>query len=343
MSVAPAVSARARDASSTAALRLRGLDVNFRTRQGLVPAVRDVSLDVRRGEFLALLGESGSGKSVTARAIMGLTSGGGADVTADELVVAGTDVLRCSPEELRRLRGSTVSLVFQDALSALNPVLTIGEQIGDMYRQHRGASRKEARKQAGEMLSLVGIPGASSRIDDYPHQFSGGMRQRLLIAMAIALQPELLIADEPTTALDVTVQAQILELLDRLRTELDMGVLLITHDLGVVCQVADSVAVMYAGRIVEHASADALFDRPAHPYTEALLNSVPQARRIGSSLPVIPGSPPRPAAKPSGCPFHPRCTWAVDTCRSIRPPLEAIAPARESACFRSLEVLDANA
>ena len=343
MPVAPAPTTRPPDAPPTAALRLRGLDVTFRTRRGLVPAVRDVSLDVRRGEFLALLGESGSGKSVTARAIMGLTAGSGAEVHADELVVAGHDLRGLAPDQLRRLRGSTVSLVFQDALSALNPVLTIGAQIGDMYRQHQGASRKDARRQAAEMLSLVGIPGASSRIDDYPHQFSGGMRQRLLIAMAIALQPELLIADEPTTALDVTVQAQILELLDRLRTDLDMGVMLITHDLGVVCQVADSVAVMYAGRIVERASADALFDRPGHPYTEALLNSVPQAGRIGHSLPVIPGSPPRPSAQPSGCPFHPRCAWAVDTCRTSRPPLEDVAPARQSACFRSQEVLDVDA
>ncbi|GAA5017077.1 ABC transporter ATP-binding protein [Terrabacter aeriphilus] len=342
MPAAPAPSARPTQAPPTAALRLRGLDVTFRTRRGPVPAVRDVSLDVRRGEFLALLGESGSGKSVTARAIMGLT-GSGADVSADELRVAGTDVLTSTPEQLRRLRGATVSLVFQDALSALNPVLTIGAQIGELYRQHQGASRKESRRRATEMLSLVGIPAASSRVDDYPHQFSGGMRQRLLIAMAIALEPELLIADEPTTALDVTVQAQILELLDRLRTELDMGVVLITHDLGVVCQVADSVAVMYAGRIVERASADALFDRPGHPYTQALLGSVPQAGRIGHALPVIPGSPPHPGAQPSGCPFHPRCAWAVDACRDTRPPLEAVAPARESACFRALEVLDAHA
>jgi oligopeptide/dipeptide ABC transporter ATP-binding protein len=300
-----------------------------------------VNLDVRRGELLALLGESGSGKSVTARALMGLHEGTGATVTADSVEVAGHDVLRCSPDELRRLRGATVSMVFQDALSALNPVLSIGDQIGEMYRQHQGLSRKQAQLRAIEMLDLVGIPAARTRVGDYPHQFSGGMRQRLLIAMAIALEPELLIADEPTTALDVTVQAQILELLDRLRRDLDMGVLLITHDLGVVCEVADSVAVMYAGRIVERASADALFDQPAHPYTAALLTSVPQAGGIGSELPVIQGSPPRPAALPSGCSFHPRCSWAVEQCQNTRPDLVPVTTDRAAACLRAEEVLRA--
>jgi len=323
----------------TAALRVRGLSVSFHNRRGPIPAVRDVNLDVARGELLALLGESGSGKSATARAIMGLHAGSSAEVSAESMEVAGTDLLTCSPEQLRKLRGSTMSLIFQDALSALNPVLSIGDQIGELYRQHQGASKKQARLKAGEMLSLVGIPGAMSRIDDYPHQFSGGMRQRLLIAMAIALEPELLIADEPTTALDVTVQAQILELLDRLRRDLDMGVLLITHDLGVVCEVADKVAVMYAGRIVETASADALFSQPAHPYTEALLTSVPQAGRIGSELPVIPGSPPVPSALPSGCAFHPRCAWALDECHVTRPELVSVAADRAAACLRTEEVI----
>lgn len=325
--------------TEAAALQVRGLSVSFRSRRGPIRAVRDVDLDVRRGELLALLGESGSGKSVTARAVMGLHDPASTEVTADTLSVAGHDLLHASPEERRRLRGPTVSLVFQDALSALNPVLSIGDQIGEMYRHHRGLSRKQARLRAVEMLELVGIPAARARVDDYPHQFSGGMRQRLLIAMAIALEPELLIADEPTTALDVTVQAQILELLDRLRRELDMGVLLITHDLGVVCEVADSVAVMYAGRIVERASADALFDRPAHPYTAALLTSVPQAAGIGAELPVIHGSPPRPAALPSGCSFHPRCSWAVAQCQTTRPELAVVGDDRAAACLRAEEVL----
>ncbi len=325
------------------ALRLRGLSVGFESRRGLVPAVRDVSLDLARGRLLALLGESGSGKSVTARAIMGLHDPQSTRVTAQNLEVGGRDLQAMSPDQLRRLRGARMSLVFQDALSALNPVLTIGDQIGELYRQHDGASRKQARARSVDVLELVGIPGARGRIDNYPHQFSGGMRQRLLIAMAIALGPELLIADEPTTALDVTVQAQILELLDRLRRELDMGVLLITHDLGVVCEVADTVAVMYAGRIVETADADALFDKPAHPYTEALLTSVPALGHIGSELPVIPGSPPVPTALPSGCSFHPRCSWAVDTCRVHRPELRPVEAGRRAACIRSEEVLRAGA
>ncbi len=328
-----------RPADPTPALRLRGLSVSFQSRRGAIPAVRDVSLDVARGQLLALLGESGSGKSVTARAIMGLHDPRSTDVSATTLEVAGVALQTQGAEQLRRLRGSTMSLVFQDALSALNPVLTIGDQIGELYRQHQGASRKQARSQAAEMLALVGIPGATARIDDYPHQFSGGMRQRLLIAMAIALEPELLIADEPTTALDVTVQAQILDLLDRLRRELNMGVLLITHDLGVVCEVADTVAVMYAGRIVETASADALFDHPAHPYTEALLTSVPTLGHVGSELPVIPGSPPVPAALPTGCAFHPRCSWTVEACLTTRPELVTVGPGRQSACLRTKEVI----
>ena len=323
------------------ALRVRGLSVSFDSRTGPVPAVRGVDLDLARGRLLALLGESGSGKSVTARALMGLHDRRSTTVTADVIEVAGHDVLTASPEQLRRMRGASVSLVFQDALSALNPVLTIGDQIGELYRQHQGVGRKQARSRAIEMLELVGIPGARSRVDAYPHQFSGGMRQRLLIAMAIALEPDLLIADEPTTALDVTVQAQILELLDRLRRDLDMGVLLITHDLGVVCEVADTVAVMYAGRIVETADADALFDQPAHPYAEALLTSVPSLGHVGAELPVIPGSPPIPTALPSGCPFHPRCSWAVDACRDTTPELRTVAPGRQAACLRSEEVLRA--
>jgi len=303
-----------------------------------MPAVRDVDLEVAQGQLLALLGESGSGKSVTARAVMGLHDDR-SRVTADAIEVAGHDLLATSPDGLRRLRGATMSLVFQDALSALNPVLTIGDQIGELFRQHEGASRKLARARSIEMLELVGIPGARGRVDSYPHQFSGGMRQRLLIAMAIALEPQLLIADEPTTALDVTVQAQILELLDRLRRDLDMGVLLITHDLGVVCEVADTVAVMYAGRIVETSSAEELFDHPAHPYTEALLASVPTVGHVGARLPVIPGSPPVPTALPTGCPFHPRCSWVVDECRTTRPELLPVTVGRTAACLRSQEVL----
>jgi oligopeptide transport system ATP-binding protein len=323
-----------------AALRVRGLSVTFATQRGDLPAAVDVDLDVDRGELVALLGESGSGKSVTARAAMGL-SPANARVSAKELRVGDHDLLALREEERRRLRGASVSLVLQDALSALNPVLSVGDQVGELFRVHRGLSRGEARRRVVELLRLVGIPGAERRAGDYPHQFSGGMRQRILVAMSIALEPELLIADEPTTALDVTVQAQILELLDRLRRELDMAVLLITHDLGVVSEVADRVAVMYAGRIVETGLADDLLVRPAHPYTEALLRAMPQAGDADEDLPAIPGGPPDPMRLPPGCSFAPRCRWAVDRCRVERPELLDQAGARASACHRATEVLGA--
>jgi len=319
------------------ALSLRALNVTFRTRRGELRAAADVDLEVGRAELVALVGESGSGKSVTARAILGLDALN-AHVAADELQIDGHDLLVLSAEQRRLLRGPSVSLVFQDALSALNPVLTVGDQIGETFRVHRGMSRREARREAADLLELVGIPGATQRVRDYPHQFSGGMRQRILIAMAIALDPALLVADEPTTALDVTVQAQILELLDRLRRDLGMGVLLITHDLGVVSEIADRVAVMYAGRIVETGTADELLRRPAHPYTGALLRSVPQGRTGGELVP-IPGAPPNLARLPSGCAFAPRCGWAVDHCWTVRPDPYLLSGDRTSACHRAQEVL----
>jgi oligopeptide transport system ATP-binding protein len=315
------------------ALRVRGLSVSFQMDHGPVEAVRHVDLDVPRGQLVALLGESGSGKSVTARAVMGL-AGPGATVSADEITVAGTDLRAATPRQLREYRGTRMSLVLQDALSALNPVLTIGDQLGELFRVHSGASKKAARAKAADLLGMVGIPAPAKRIGDYPHQFSGGMRQRILIAMAIALEPELLIADEPTTALDVTVQAQILDLLESLRTQLDMGVLLITHDLAVVSEVADRLAVMYAGRVVEAGDADTVLSRPSHPYTEALLKSVPQLEHHGADLFTIPGSPPNPARVPSGCPFHPRCHRAVDECSTVRPELVPLA-GRTVACHQS--------
>jgi oligopeptide transport system ATP-binding protein len=319
------------------ALSVRGLSVTFATRQGSVPAVVDVGFDVRPGELVALLGESGSGKSVTARAVMGL-SAAGAVVTADRLRLGGTDLLALSDREYRKVRGPRVSMVFQDALSALNPVLTIGDQIGELFRAHRGMSRRQARAEAVDLLGQVGIPAPAQRVGDHPHQFSGGMRQRILIAMAIALRPDLIIADEPTTALDVTVQAQILDLLDSLRHELNMAVLLITHDLGVVSEVADRLLVMYAGRVVEAGDADALLDHPAHPYTRALLRSVPEV--TGNDLYTIPGSPPGPTARPAGCAFHPRCDWVVPDCADTRPLLDPLPGGRAAACHRAKEVLN---
>lgn len=312
------------------ALRVRSLSVAF----GGIPAVRHVDLDVARGELVALLGESGSGKSVTARAVMGLT-GPGSHVAAEEISLGDTSLLGADERTLRPLRGRRMSLVLQDALSALNPVLTIGDQLGELFRVHSGASRKTARQRAAEMLGVVGIPAPRQRIGDYPHQFSGGMRQRILIAMAIALEPELLIADEPTTALDVTVQAQILELLAGLREQFDMGVLLITHDLGVVTEVADRLAVMYAGRVVEQGDADAVLDLPAHPYTEALLQSMPRLEHRGGELRTIPGAPPNPTNVPSGCPFHPRCHRVVDQCATVRPELIQIGESRTVECHQA--------
>ncbi len=309
--------------SVNTALHVRGLSVSFRLDGGPVEAVRHVDLDVPRGQLVALLGESGSGKSVTARAVMGL-AGQGATVTADELTLGDTDLRTVSPGRLRELRGTRMSLVLQDALSALNPVLTIGDQLGELFRVHRGASKKAAKAKAVDLLGMVGIPAPARRVDDYPHQFSGGMRQRILIAMAIALEPELLIADEPTTALDVTVQAQILDLLGELRSQLDMGVLLITHDLAVVSEVADQLAVMYAGRVVEAGDADTVLNRPGHPYTEALLRSVPRLEDQGGDLFTIPGAPPNPTRVPAGCPFHPRCHRAVEACRTDLPRLEVV-------------------
>ena len=325
-----------------AALQVRGLSVTFRTRRGPVPAVVDVDLDVRRGELVALLGESGSGKSAAARAMMGL-SATNATVHADRIQLGETDLLTLGERQRREIRGNRMSMVFQDALSALNPVLSIGDQLGELFREHRDMSRRQARAAAIDLLGQVGIPAPTRRVADYPHQFSGGMRQRILIAMAIALRPELIIADEPTTALDVTVQAQILELLDSLRRDLDLAVLLITHDLGVVSEVADRVVVMYAGRVVESGSADDLLMRPAHPYTEALLRSVPQVEQRGQELYAIPGSPPSPTNQPGGCPFHPRCARAFDRCPTERPALSVVTAGRTSACHIAEEVLHATA
>ncbi|MEI3849400.1 MULTISPECIES: ABC transporter ATP-binding protein [unclassified Microbacterium] len=332
-----AVAGPTSSAKDDVVLDTAGLRVVIGKGADATPIVHGVDLRVRRGEVVALLGESGSGKSVTARALMGLQED--AVVTAERLVLGSTDLLTCAPEQRRRLRGESMSLVLQDALSALNPVLTIGDQIGELIRAHRALPRAAARGRAAELLTLVGIPSASRRIDDYPHQFSGGMRQRILIAMAIALEPRLLIADEPTTALDVTVQAQILDLLERLRRELGMGVLLITHDLGVVMEVADRVCVMYAGRIVEAGEADSVLTRPAHPYTEALLRSIPQGATRGEALFAIPGSPPNPATHTSGCAFAPRCHMVIERCRSERPPLAMARASQVSACFRTEDLL----
>lgn len=311
-------------------LSVSGLDVSFRTMRGDVKAVSDVSFDLRRGEVLALVGESGSGKSVSTRAVMGIVRGN-AIINAKRMELGGQDLLTLDEEAKRKLRGRTISLVFQDALSALNPVLSIGDQLGELYRTHLGLSRRDARQRSIELLRSVHIASADKRIDDYPHQFSGGMRQRILIASAIALKPDVLIADEPTTALDVTVQAQILDLLDELREELGMAILLITHDLGVVARMAERVAVMYAGRLVETGTVDDIFRAPAHPYTAALLASAPRIETV-EKLEPIKGSPPNLVAPPPGCSFNPRCIYRRELCIEVRPELVSDIPGRARAC-----------
>ncbi|MBB4938037.1 oligopeptide transport system ATP-binding protein [Streptosporangium album] len=321
-------------------LAVDDLHVEFVTRQGVVKAVNGVSYSLNPGETLAVLGESGSGKSVTAQAIMGILDMPPARVPRGEIRFRGTDLLRLSEDARSQVRGQRIAMIFQDALSALNPVFTVGAQIGEMFRVHRGVSRREAEKKAIELMDRVRIPGAKQRVHDYPHQFSGGMRQRIMIAMSIALDPEVLIADEPTTALDVTVQAQIMELLAELQRESNMGLILITHDLGVVADVADKIAVMYGGRIVENALVHDIYRAPAHPYAKGLLDSIPRVDQKGQELYAIKGMPPNLLAMPSGCAFHPRCPYRQDNCVTEAPPLYEIGPTRSSACHYWREVLD---
>ncbi|WP_181793051.1 ABC transporter ATP-binding protein [Streptomyces sp. WELS2] len=313
-------------------LEVRDLCVEFRTRDGVARAVDGVGYAVDEGETLAVLGESGSGKSVTAQAVMGILDTPPGRITGGRVLFQGRDLLTLKEKERRRIRGAAMAMIFQDALSALNPVLTVGDQLGEMFVVHRGMSRKDARARAVELMERVRIPAAAQRVRDYPHQFSGGMRQRIMIAMALALRPALVIADEPTTALDVTVQAQVMDLLAQLRREYRMGLILITHDLGVVADVADRIAVMYAGRIVESAPVRDLYRAPAHPYTRGLLDSVPRLDRKGRELYAIKGLPPNPARIPPGCSFHPRCPMAQDVCRTEEPPLYEVPGGRGSAC-----------
>jgi oligopeptide transport system ATP-binding protein len=286
-----------------------------------------------------VLGESGSGKSVTANTVMGILPMPPGRITKGAIRYRGEELLTAADERRRELRGENIAMIFQDALSALNPVYSIGFQIGEQLRTRRGMSKKDAEKRAVELLDQVGIPGAKQRVRSHPHEFSGGMRQRAMIAMSLALDPDVLIADEPTTALDVTVQAQIMDLLKDIQVERNMGLILITHDLGVVAEVADRIAVMYAGRIVENADVHALYANPCHPYTRALLESIPRLDSKGTQLRAIKGLPPNLTNIPSGCPFHPRCPMAVDRCRAVDPPLEALPGGRSSACLFAEELV----
>ena len=321
-------------------LEVRDLRVEFRTRDGIVQAVNGVTYSVEAGETLAVLGESGSGKSVTAQAVMGILDMPPGRITGGEVLFQGRDLLKLKEDQRRKVRGAEMAMIFQDALSSLNPVLTVGAQLAEMFIVHRGMSRKESRARAVELMDRVRIPAARDRAGDYPHQFSGGMRQRIMIAMALALEPALIIADEPTTALDVTVQAQVMDLLAELQRELNMGLILITHDLGVVADVADRIAVMYAGRIVESAPVYDIYKAPAHPYTRGLLESIPRLDQKGKELYAIKGLPPNLLHIPPGCAFHPRCPMAQDVCRRDVPPLYEVAGERRSACYFWRETLD---
>jgi oligopeptide transport system ATP-binding protein len=321
-------------------LEVDDLHVEFHTPDGIARAINGVSFDLNQGETLAILGESGSGKSVTAQAIMGILDMPPAVIPGGQIRYCGQDLLTMPEEQRRKTRGPEVSMVFQDALSSLNPVFPVGWQIAEMFRVHRGMNKSDALERAVKLMQRVQIPAAKERVKAYPHQFSGGMRQRIMIAMAIALDPAVLIADEPTTALDVTVQAQIMALLQELQEERQMGLILITHDLGVVADVADKIAVMYAGRIVERADVYDLYRQPGHPYTKGLLESIPRLDQKGQQLAAIGGLPPNLMRIPSGCAFNPRCKLVQDVCRTDRPALVEIAPGRESACHFAEEVLN---
>jgi peptide/nickel transport system ATP-binding protein/oligopeptide transport system ATP-binding protein len=316
-------------------LQIEDLRTVFRTHMGEVAAVDGVSLSVSRGRTLGIVGESGCGKSVLSLSVMGLVPPPGRNA-GGRVLFEGRDLMGLSPAEMRDIRGNRIAMIFQEPMTSLNPVFTVGDQITEAMRAHdRSASDKALRAKAIAALDRVRIPAPDRRFDEYPHQMSGGMRQRVMIAMALACEPDLLIADEPTTALDVTVQAQILDLLRDLQAQTGMAIILITHDLGVVAEMADEVAVMYAGRVVERAAGPAIFDDPQHPYTLGLLGSIPKLEESHDRLLAIEGAVPPPFALPSGCRFNPRCVFAVDECRSRVPVLREVAPNHAVSCLRA--------
>src|SRR5262245_23106210 len=315
-------------------LEIENLSVEFRMADGVIRAVNDVSFDVRRGEVVAVVGESGSGKSITALATLQLVPQPPGRITAGSVRFDGHDLLQLDEAGIRAFRGRRIGMVFQEPMTSLNPVLSIGRQITEAMRTHLALSGADARPRAIELLHSVGIAEPERRLAQYPHHLSGGMRQRVMIAMALSCKPELIIADEPTTALDVTIQAQILQLMQGLCRRLDVALMIITHNLGVVARYADRVNVMYAGRVVEQGPAAEIYRNPSHPYTIGLLNSVPRLDRPRrAALEPIPGSPPDPLALPSGCAFRPRCSWAVPHCADEVPTLYSVAAAHGSACF----------
>jgi oligopeptide/dipeptide ABC transporter ATP-binding protein len=318
-------------------LEVADLRVHFHTDDGVLKAVDGVSLSVHAGETLGLVGESGCGKSVTAFSILQLVPSPPARYAGGEIRFGGKNLLALTDDEMRRVRGNKISMIFQEPMSSLNPIMSIGRQIAEAILEHQRRPKREARELALEMLRRVGIPAAESRIDDYPHQLSGGMKQRAMIAMALACRPRLLVADEPTTALDVTIQAQILDLLKELQHELGMAILLITHDLGVVAETCDRVAVMYAGKVVEYAPVVELFERPRHPYTHGLFRSLPTLAGAKGVLPVIPGAVPSPLDFPTGCRFRTRCPLAQEVCKQ-EPPLAEVTPGHSAACHFAEQV-----
>jgi oligopeptide transport system ATP-binding protein len=334
-----AVLSRVHFDSTAALLEVEDLKVEFHTRYGVAQAVNGVSFVLNEGETLGILGESGCGKSVTAQAIMGILDSPPARIVGGSIKFRGVDLLKMDERTRRHVRQNKIAIIFQDALSSLNPVFTVGWQLGEIYRKHTGATRAQAKAKAVELLERVGIPGAAQRVNSFPHQFSGGQRQRVMIAMALALEPDVIIADEPTTALDVTVQAQVMRLLADLQKSMQMGLILITHDMGVMADVADKICVMYAGDAVEQSDVYQLYERPAHPYSLGLLESIPRIDMKGEELRAIKGLPPALTDLPKGCSFHPRCRFARDRCKHDDPPLYEVPGGRHSACHYWEEVM----
>ena len=314
-------------------LEVKNLKTYFYTPEGICRAVDGVTFDVHKGETLGIVGESGCGKSVTSLSVMRLVPSPPGKIVSGEVLFNQSDLLKKSEAKMRRIRGRKISMIFQEPMTCLNPVFSIGDQIGEVYQIHQGISRKRALSMAVEMVKLVGIPMAERRIKEYPHQMSGGMRQRVMIAMALACKPSLLIADEPTTALDVTIQAQILSLMKDLKERLGMAIMIITHDLGVIAEMAERVIVVYAGQIMEEAVSQVLFNEPLHPYTVSLLQSVPTVEGKQKKLFVIPGNVPDPLSYPSGCRFHNRCYAAFERCKTEEPPLVTVGSGRKVRCW----------
>ena len=326
------------DSHNTNLLEIKNLKTYFFTDYGVVKAIDGVNLRVGQEETLGIVGESGCGKSVTGLSILRLIPIPPGKIVEGEILFQGEDLLKLRAKQMRKVRGNKISMIFQEPMTSLNPVFTVGDQIAEAIVLHQGLKKKPALEKTIETLRLVGIPGPEERIKHYPHQMSGGMRQRVMIAMAISCKPTLLIADEPTTALDVTIQAQILDLLQDLKQQLHMALMLISHDLGVIAEMADRVAVMYAGSLMEYAEVNALFQHPRNPYTSGLLRSLPWHQKRKSRFKAIPGQVPDPLNRPAGCPFHPRCDMVIDTCRQMEPAFEEVSPGHWSKCHRSREM-----